>query len=53
MSDDEESEGSVYKDSKEELVEDDEISPEEEGFMQGYNDADENDEKEAAEKEEE
>ena len=35
-----ESEENVYDDeSREDLVENDEISPEEEGFMQGYEDA--------------
>jgi hypothetical protein len=41
----EDSDDTVYGESREDLVESDEISPEEEGFMRGYDDADETDEK--------
>lgn len=45
-------EKNVYADeAREDLVEDDEISPEEEGFMKGYEEASE-EEKEPEEKEE-
>jgi len=48
----EKEEETVYdKEGREELVESDEINPEEEGFMKGYEDADE--EKEEKEGEEE
>ena len=43
----EDSDDGVYGDSRGDLVESDEISPEEEGFMKGYDDADETDEKDA------
>jgi hypothetical protein len=48
-------EENVYsEETREDLVEDDEISPEEEGFMQGYDKADETEkEKKEEEKDEE
>ncbi len=49
---DEEGEGSVYEDSREVLVDDDEISPEEEGFMMGYDEAEEKEEETDKDKEE-
>ena len=49
-----ESEENVYsEESRKEYVESGEISPEEEAFMKGYEDADESEEKEEESKEEE
>ena len=43
---DEETDGDVYKQgSEEELIENDEISAEEAGFISGYNESDEDEEK--------
>tara|TARA_Y100000310_G_C20214916_1_gene593079 strand:+ start:70 stop:261 length:192 start_codon:yes stop_codon:yes gene_type:complete len=53
MAEDEESEGSVYEESREELVEGDEISPEEEGFMMGYEEADKDEKEEKDDEEDE
>ena len=47
-------EETVYdEEGREELVDDEEISPEEAGFMQGYDSADESEEEESEEKESE
>jgi|TARA_B100001971_G_C18109956_1_gene493618 hypothetical protein len=44
----------VYdEEGREDLVDDDELSPEEEGFMKGYEEADETDKKKEKEEEEE
>tara|TARA_Y100000310_G_C20590384_1_gene767669 strand:- start:613 stop:819 length:207 start_codon:yes stop_codon:yes gene_type:complete len=50
----EEKEGeSVYdEEGRKDLVEDDEMSPEEEGFMKGYEDADEDKEKKESDEDE-
>ena len=50
----EKDEDSVYdEEGREELVESDEVSPEEQAFMQGYEDADEEKEEKEEKKEEE
>ena len=47
-------EETVYdKEGREELVSDDELSPEEEGFMRGYEESDESEKKKEDEEEEE
>jgi len=52
--DEEEKEGEVYdEEGREELVEGGEISPEEAGFMKGYDEAEGEDEEKEKEKEEE